>query len=102
MIRRPPISTLFPYTTLFRPKNMLEPSTSSHSGKAGTWYRPVGWRRFETGRSRHARCGAAFVLEPKRVDIDRKSTRLNSSHPVMSYADFCLHNKTPPSDHSAA
>src|SRR5215211_8237418 len=65
MIRRPPRSTLFPYTTLFR---------SPASGSTRT---PEGSRR--AGRS-HRR-------------PDRKSTRLNSSHTVMSYAVFCLKKK---------
>src|SRR5215475_15735609 len=66
MIRRPPRSTLFPYTTLFR----------SQRGRH--------WQ----GRTRHSRCPAAGV--PRR---DRKSTRLNSSHVKISYAVFCLKKK---------
>src|SRR5476649_3021223 len=65
MIRRPPRSTLFPYTTLFR---------------SFTWIR----RAFGSAR-RVATC-------PQRVR-DRKSTRLNSSHTVISYAVFCLKKK---------
>src|SRR5438876_3816272 len=65
MIRRPPRSTLFPYTTLFR----------SSTGRAP---RPG-------GRSPGARAGCARP--------DRKSTRLNSSHPSISYAVFCLKKK---------
>src|SRR5438874_9973285 len=65
MIRRPPRSTLFPYTTLFR----------SRGGCAG----PSGHRR------RCPRCGSARR--------DRKSTRLNSSHVEISYAVFCLKKK---------
>src|SRR5215218_9226455 len=66
MIRRPPRSTLFPYTTLFR---------SGHDG-AQPW-----------GRCR----GGRGVVE--RLRVDRKSTRLNSSHTVISYAVFCLKKK---------
>src|SRR5256885_9831442 len=65
MIRRPPRSTLFPYTTLFR------------SAPAA---RPHHLRR------RHA-------APPRRLRPDRKSTRLNSSHLVISYAVFCLKKK---------
>src|SRR6476646_3782514 len=68
MIRRPPRSTLFPYTTLFR---------SGHRISAGG-----------------IRCDAA-VDEPYRRR-DRKSTRLNSSHTVISYAVFCLKKKKRP------
>src|SRR5438876_8919931 len=66
MIRRPPRSTLFPYTTLFR-------SHRRDSGEHGA-------RRVD---------GVAALLE----DQDRKSTRLNSSHPSISYAVFCLKKK---------
>src|SRR5258708_12865459 len=66
MIRRPPRSTLFPYTTLFR---------SAHRA-AGTPARD------------HARAGDVAPVER-----DRKSTRLNSSHQIISYAVFCLKKK---------
>src|SRR5438034_7477812 len=65
MIRRPPRSTLFPYTTLFRSR-----------------------RRSRYGEDRLRRCDAAFPQSE-----DRKSTRLNSSHTVISYAVFCLKKK---------
>src|SRR5215216_7331777 len=67
MIRRPPRSTLFPYTTLFRPH---------HPRHAGRKYR----HRDRFGR-------------------DRKSTRLNSSHQIISYAVFCLKKKKKKSTH---
>src|SRR5256885_1679005 len=69
MIRRPPRSTLFPYTTLFR----------SGRGRSG-------------GRRRTAR-GTRPSRRPRRAAPDRKSTRLNSSHLVISYAVFCLKKK---------
>src|SRR5256885_6399776 len=75
MIRRPPRSTLFPYTTLFR--SLLE---GRHS-KAP--HRPPPFRAAKFGNPR--RC---FPTTP-----DRKSTRLNSSHLVISYAVFCLKKK---------
>src|SRR5260221_3727876 len=71
MIRRPPRSTLFPYTTLFRslPKTCCNPTTKG--GKSTRVPSP-----HAAGRSR-----------------DRKSTRLNSSHTVISYAVFCLRSE---------
>src|SRR5205085_6613570 len=68
MIRRPPRSTLFPYTTLFR----------SHSANA--WWRSA---RAVFDRPAYATCRR----------LDRKSTRLNSSHSQISYAVFCLKKK---------
>src|SRR5256885_11845516 len=74
MIRRPPRSTLFPYTTLFRSE-----------GSAGK--RPASQRQIQS-ESRVAR-----VHRCHRKAEDRKSTRLNSSHLVISYAVFCLKKK---------
>src|SRR5256885_10496209 len=71
MIRRPPRSTLFPYTTLFRSLPMP----------------PEPIPRFEQPRSNYGRKWLIFGLQ------DRKSTRLNSSHLVISYAVFCLKKK---------
>src|SRR2546430_7880411 len=75
MIRRPPRSTLFPYTTLFRSTECC-PSGSSRS-----------LRRLP------APCSRPEPLRPK-PRRDRKSTRLNSSHSQISYAVFCLKKKT--------
>src|SRR6202012_6257898 len=76
MIRRPPRSTLFPYTTLFRS------TTKAHSRPSGVRAPSPTWEGF----------------------ADRKSTRLNSSHTVISYAVFCLkkkkHKKRDPSIHN--
>src|SRR2546426_9267751 len=87
MIRRPPRSTLFPYTTLFR-------SLPGHQGKAGSCppLEPCGHGP-AAGRGRGLRGG--YGLEPAtgRAVRDRKSTRLNSSHLVISYAVFCLKKK---------
>src|SRR2546430_11785163 len=87
MIRRPPRSTLFPYTTLFR-------STRSGRGgwHAGEWnIEPI---RYRTG----ARAVLRYEVEIRdattgRTETDRKSTRLNSSHSQISYAVFCLKKK---------
>src|SRR2546422_1196949 len=75
MIRRPPRSTLFPYTTLFRSRNGRPPS--------GAAVGELGEEDVELRRPRHAGRGRA----------DRKSTRLNSSHGYISYAVFCLKKK---------
>src|SRR3712207_9562291 len=79
MIRRPPRSTLFPYTTLFRSR--LDPPRSQ-----GAAARPPG-RRAAAADGARAR-GRGRLPGP-----DRKSTRLNSSHANISYAVFCLKKK---------
>src|SRR2546427_8045213 len=72
MIRRPPRSTLFPYTTLFRSRR----------------------RQFDrVARARFFAHPAVDALEHVDVEQDRKSTRLNSSHSQISYAVFCLKKK---------
>src|SRR5258708_17013200 len=85
MIRRPPRSTLFPYTTLFRSRT----SGSSHrqSSPSAMPSRDVPrTNRAETHPSEPSLHNAPSVL-------DRKSTRLNSSHQIISYAVFCLKKK---------
>src|SRR5690349_22668927 len=80
MIRRPPRSTLFPYTTLFRSKRKrippsclgLGPETAQYSDCANELY---------------------MYSQPGTITRDRKSTRLNSSHVEISYAVFCLKKK---------
>src|SRR5260221_2962762 len=79
MIRRPPRSTLFPYTTLFRSWGDVAREQSHHPGGV------VGTER--RGDDPRARAGARII------SADRKSTRLNSSHTVISYAVFCLKKK---------
>src|SRR2546430_17720736 len=74
MIRRPPRSTLFPYTTLFRSPDTLDVLAEREA-------RHVGF-----GRGSHYCLGAPLAR-------DRKSTRLNSSHSQISYAVFCLKKK---------
>src|SRR5690348_17381971 len=81
MLRRPPRSTLFPYTTLFR----------SPDGDCGLTGRKIIVDTYG-GYAPHG--GGAFSgKDPTKVDRDRKSTRLNSSHPSISYAVFCLKKK---------
>src|SRR5436309_9989245 len=92
MIRRPPRSTLFPYTTLFR-----SPGRRVHAGALPDA------ERAGRGRRRAGRLPArAQVLRQfprgggdERAETDRKSTRLNSSHVKISYAVFCLKKKIP-------
>src|SRR5688572_31787228 len=87
MIRRPPRSTLFPYTTLFRSRARVERGRTARRPDAAERHR-VGARRSRAlagGRRRGACCAG-----PLR---DRKSTRLNSSHSQISYAVFCLKKK---------
>src|SRR5258708_16643853 len=77
MIRRPPRSTLFPYTTLFRSLHPLQRFARLPVEAVG-----VGMG------------GVRFRARPLRiVGLDRKSTRLNSSHQIISYAVFCLKKK---------
>src|SRR5256885_10595629 len=90
MIRRPPRSTLFPYTTLFR---SLDRNFSTGAGIESEHDRPRS--RFGISR-RQERC-VRLPGVPDAGDVDRKSTRLNSSHLVISYAVFCLKKKNKPS-----
>src|SRR2546426_8541118 len=98
MIRRPPRSTLFPYTTLFRSRRELEHAADQHDPptrhiQVGGGQEPhpsppepIGARSRERG-------------EELAEDEDRKSTRLNSSHLVISYAVFCLKKKKKKPNH---
>src|SRR5438034_5432519 len=88
MRRRPPSFPLFPYTTLFR------------SDRVGTGERRCQQLEIPVGQNQACRLHAGRVvrildrdLEQLRVPVDRKSTRLNSSHTVISYAVFCLKKK---------
>src|SRR2546428_4591919 len=87
MIRRPPRSTLFPYTTLFRSR----PAREAHGGHA---QRAVAHELDDVERGAIAveRDGTALNVV-QLVGQDRKSTRLNSSHDQISYAVFCLKKK---------
>src|SRR3712207_8714055 len=95
MIRRPPRSTLFPYTTLFRSGVSFVPITST-SGNSADSQQESGdgdpqTEGAEDGQRRQVeRCG---VHRTRGGGPDRKSTRLNSSHANISYAVFCLKKK---------
>src|SRR2546430_5275895 len=84
MIRRPPRSTLFPYTTLFR--SVLDARTAEFRHKRGVKVKSQA-RRLLLGRKGHCHATRCRGYE------DRKSTRLNSSHSQISYAVFCLKKK---------
>src|SRR2546422_6172116 len=88
MIRRPPRSTLFPYTTLFR----------SGYPRDESWVRSetrIGACEARRRRETTAKNGNSLVVRIRdvRKSVDRKSTRLNSSHGYISYAVFCLKKK---------
>src|SRR5205807_10128024 len=91
LTRRPPPSTLFPYTTLFRSRFLQRPLADGVVRYSGE---PVAVVVAET---RYLAEDAAELVhveyEPLDVVLDRKSTRLNSSHLVISYAVFCLKKK---------
>src|SRR5437879_11059957 len=83
MILRPPISTLFPYTTLFRSRRSGDRGISAGPGDRSPPRRGGG------ALARRGELSAGTALPP----TDRKSTRLNSSHRCISYAVFCLKKK---------
>src|SRR3712207_7017537 len=83
MIRRPPRSTLFPYTTLFRSgdlRHLRQDVRPAEGGEAALAHQAVD-------------VGVALVERRAPLQQDRKSTRLNSSHANISYAVFCLKKK---------
>src|SRR3712207_8198684 len=81
MIRRPPRSTLFPYTTLFRSDPV---------------YQQKIFDMFVRASEKSDGSGLGLYIVKQAVDKDRKSTRLNSSHANISYAVFCLKKKKTP------
>src|SRR3712207_8282443 len=96
MIRRPPRSTLFPYTTLFRsdPEDAEQRPPDVVVGHEGVQQDPreLGAEQERRRLAARVRDEAAHAAVPGRVD--RKSTRLNSSHANISYAVFCLKKQT--------
>src|SRR3712207_8987539 len=101
MIRRPPRSTLFPYTTLFRsglgdglldePPLVLEPGAAAAQDE-----REAAAPELQPARDRERRVAGQPGVDDAGEAEDRKSTRLNSSHANISYAVFCLKKKTTP------
>src|SRR3712207_7588925 len=89
MIRRPPRSTLFPYTTLFRSPAGGVRRARRHQPAAGGARPPRGVARGDPRRRQGGVPPLGQVADPE----DRKSTRLNSSHANISYAVFCLKKK---------
>src|SRR5256885_7313472 len=98
MIRRPPRSPLFPYTTLFRSPRAPERDTAYLRKLLSTWI------------TASTSCGSSLARFASKCTVrrnstrdwklgDRKSTRLNSSHLVISYAVFCLKKKKKPLGH---
>src|SRR2546427_5823497 len=86
MIRRPPRSTLFPYTTLFRSGAFLQ-----RFHQLGALF---AHRGFDHGAAAQHHV-VALAVQLDDLELDRKSTRLNSSHSQISYAVFCLKKKKP-------
>src|SRR3712207_8283987 len=99
MIRRPPRSTLFPYTTLFRSarrgtgrravQDHPQHAPAAHAADCGEWLAARLRARLWARQDRRAEGGAEQASDRE----DRKSTRLNSSHANISYAVFCLKKK---------
>src|SRR3712207_6941985 len=96
MIRRPPRSTLFPYTTLFRSQQLLLKALRWEGGPPGA---SLGLPSSSTAKRCVSRRNFRIRLRAPRGErlrsarVDRKSTRLNSSHANISYAVFCLKKK---------
>src|SRR5687768_17774105 len=97
MIRRPPRSTLFPYTTLFRsvPTSATRRFAKSFRERRGLRpHRRSAARRTDGPRQSRRETEASDRRTRRETSPDRKSTRLNSSHGYISYAVFCLKKKT--------
>src|SRR3712207_6936031 len=101
MIRRPPRSTLFPYTTLFRSPDLVAARPGTSSLKIWSAACSTGQEAYSIGMSLTDSAPQLRVqitatdLSEEVLTRDRKSTRLNSSHANISYAVFCLKKKTP-------
>src|SRR2546430_12749011 len=100
MIRRPPRSTLFPYTTLFRsPELGTDTWRVAADGTMETAYRLRGQLAWHDGAPLTSDdfvfAWQVYATPELGLSGDRKSTRLNSSHSQISYAVFCLTNSTP-------
>src|SRR3712207_8038744 len=95
MIRRPPRSTLFPYTTLFRSNRRFVLEDSYYYGEDGLRCEDVALSKIAESVGTPTYVYSYDALEKAYRELeDRKSTRLNSSHANISYAVFCLKKKT--------
>src|SRR3712207_6972317 len=93
MIRRPPRSTLFPYTTLFRSITSIEIVPDKNGSMFFARELPFAGALFESGENQTDKIVIILGDEKDAHQTDRKSTRLNSSHANISYAVFCLKKK---------
>src|SRR3712207_8120198 len=95
MIRRPPRSTLFPYATLLRPRPQVERGVRGQDDRLEQRVQADAGDRGDVDEHRVAAVllGHQAVLGQLTAHLDRKSTRLNSSHANISYAVFCLKKK---------
>src|SRR5256885_6339616 len=94
MIRRPPRSTLFPYTTLFRSQvALMVELLRGHTPEHFSLLNKNAVREYRYVREGEATVATPFGKIASIIYRDRKSTRLNSSHLVISYAVFCLKKK---------
>src|SRR2546427_2975272 len=97
MIRRPPRSTLFPYTTLFRSRPIHRAQPRRENSESGGCARQESFewkiRRLPSASRQSMAGGSHGRAAYREANGDRKSTRLNSSHSQISYAVFCLKKK---------
>src|SRR5690348_17753167 len=93
MLRRPPISTLFPYTTLFRSESVDERISRAFELSLGRAPSPEELSETKEFLAEQADARRERDEKLSQEEADRKSTRLNSSHPSISYAVFCLKKK---------
>src|SRR3712207_7562320 len=91
MIRRPPRSTLFPYTTLFRSYSVSQKTKVLHEKVCTS--KNLCYNRFAHDDLRESAGQRPTAPVEEGTEVDRKSTRLNSSHANISYAVFCLKKK---------
>src|SRR5256885_9200407 len=93
MIRRPPRSTLFPYTTLFRSISLKRSSRERSAGSDGRFAITESLSQNPCNFKPRLPIASDVPWDKRSMSVDRKSTRLNSSHLVISYAVFCLKKK---------